>query len=333
MESESSSERAKRRVGVLKNQMEGSSDLKAWPCHSLAPYASATDEPTSYERVHGQVSREAARWRIVDWSTELEDVRYEKCEEGIAKITICRPERRNAFRPLTVQELSRCFSDARDDGNVGVVILTGEGNLAFCSGGDQQVRGDGGYVGNDGVARLNVLDLQNQIRRLPKPVIAMVAGYAVGGGHILHMVCDLTIAADNAVFGQTGPKVGSFDAGYGCTHMARIIGQKKAREMWFLARLYNAKQALEMGLINVLVPLDMLEEETLVWSREILRNSPTAIRLLKAALNADEDGQAGLQELGGSATLLFYQTEEGSEGRKAYLEKRRPDFTRFPRYP
>ena len=246
---------------------------------------------------------------------------------------INRPERRNAFTPRTVREMSWCFSDARDDSSVGVVVLAGEGTLAFCSGGDQAVRGDGGYVGADGVPRLNVLDLQWQIRRLPKPVVASVAGYAVGGGHILHMMCDLTIAADNAVFGQTGPKVGSFDAGYGCTQMARLVGQKRAREMWFLARLYDAQQALQMGLVNTVVPLEQLEAETLQWSREMLRNSPTALRLCKAALNAAEDGPAGLQEMGGAATMLFYQSEEGAEGRKAFAEKRAPDFTRFKRLP
>ncbi|GFH11237.1 naphthoate synthase, partial [Haematococcus lacustris] len=229
--------------------------------------------------------------------------------------------------------MSLCFADARDDPATGVIILTGAGTQAFCSGGDQSVRGRGGYVGEDAVPRLNVLDLQIQIRRLPKPVVAMVAGYAVGGGHILHMVCDLTIAADNAVFGQTGPKVGSFDAGYGSTHMARLVGQKKAREMWFLARLYNAKQALDMGLVNTVVPLAELETETLVWCREMLRNSPTALRVLKSALNAAEDGQAGIQELGGNATMLFYQTEEGNEGRQAYMDKRPPDFSKFTRLP
>lgn len=333
MAMETASQRAERRLRTIQKHLKETQEVLGSPCAETSTYASATGEPSAYERVHGQVSRHAADWHAVPWCDQMEDVKYEKCEEGIARITICRPHRRNAFRPQTVQELARCFADARDDENVGVVIFTGEGNLAFCSGGDQHARGEGGYVGKDGIARLNVLDLQNQIRRLPKPVVAMVAGYAVGGGHILHMVCDLTVAAENAVFGQTGPKVGSFDAGYGCTHMARIIGQKKAREMWFLARMYSAKQALDMGLINAVVPLEKLEEETVAWAREMLRNSPTAIRLLKAALNADEDGQAGLQELGGSATLLFYQTEEGSEGRKAYLEKRRPDFSKFKRYP
>ncbi|GAX76709.1 hypothetical protein CEUSTIGMA_g4155.t1 [Chlamydomonas eustigma] len=286
--------------------------------------------------MHEIDSRRPVKWISVPIvaKEQLQDVKYEKSEgEGIAKITINRPSKRNAFTPRTVLELSWCFADARDDPKVGVIILTGEGTLAFCSGGDQSVRGQGGYVGADEIPRLNVLDLQIQIRRLPKPVIAMVAGYAVGGGHILHMVCDITIAADNAVFGQTGPKVGSFDAGYGSTQMARLIGQKKAREMWFLARMYSAQQALDMGLVNTVVPLEQLEEETLVWCREILQNSPTAIRVLKAALNAAEDGHAGIQELGGNATLLFYLTEEGNEGRKAYLEKRPPDFSKFKRLP
>jgi naphthoate synthase len=276
-------------------------------------------------------------WRPVE-GLDFEDIRYEKSfvdgePEGIAKITIDRPEVRNAFRPLTVQEMERAFRDVRDDPSVGVAILTGEGPLAFCSGGDQRVRGEAGYVGGDGVARLNVLDLQRQIRTLPKPVIAMVAGYAIGGGHVLHMVCDLTIAADNARFGQTGPKVGSFDGGYGASYMARIVGQKKAREIWYLCRQYDAQQAFDMGLVNTVVPLDRLEEETLQWCREILRNSPMALRCLKSALNADCDGQAGLQELAGNATLLFYMTEEGQEGRNAYLEKRAPDFDKFTRFP
>ncbi|GMH38631.1 hypothetical protein BSKO_06515 [Bryopsis sp. KO-2023] len=303
---------------------------------SEASYASATGNPSSYETVHGEVSREPARWKRIHLlaGSMLEDVIYEKAEgEAIAKITINRPERRNAFRPRTVIEMMKCFSDVRDDSNIGAVILTGAGTLAFCSGGDQEVRGTGGYVGGDGVPRLNVLDLQIQMRRLPKPVVAMVAGYAVGGGHILHMMCDLTISADNGVFGQTGPKVGSFDAGYGSTQMVRLIGQKKAREMWFLARLYSAAEAEKMGLINKVVPLAKLEEETLVWCREMVRNSPTALRILKAAMNAAEDGQAGIQELGHNATLLFYHSPEGNEGREAYLKKRRPDFSQFKRLP
>jgi naphthoate synthase len=261
------------------------------------------------------------------------DIIYSKAEEGIAKIAINRPEVRNAFRPETVREMEAAFTDARDDSNIGVVILTGQGKDAFCSGGDQRVRGKGGYVGADGVPRLNVLDLQRQIRTLPKPVVAMVAGYAIGGGHVLHMMCDLTIAADNARFGQTGPRVGSFDGGYGAAYMARIVGQKKAREIWFLCRQYDARQALEMGLVNCVVPYEQLEAETIQWCREMLANSPIALRCLKAALNADCDGQAGLQELAGNATLLFYLSEEGQEGRNAYVEKRKPDFRKFPRFP
>ena len=277
-----------------------------------------------------QPATELPAWRAV--TDGYEDVRYEKAE-GIAKITIDRPEVRNAFRPQTVRELQRAFTDARDDADIGVVILTGAGDKAFCSGGDQRVRGHGGYVGADGVPRLNVLDLQRQIRTLPKPVVAMVAGYAIGGGHVLHMMCDLTIAADNARFGQTGPKVGSFDGGYGAAYMARIVGQKKAREIWFLCRQYDAAQALDMGLVNTVVPLADLEAETVRWCREMLQNSPIALRCLKAALNADCDGQAGLQELAGNATLLFYMTEEGREGSQAFLEKRKPDFRRFKRLP
>ncbi|MGZ9031961.1 MAG: 1,4-dihydroxy-2-naphthoyl-CoA synthase [Burkholderiaceae bacterium] len=262
-----------------------------------------------------------------------EDIIYSKADEGIAKITINRPEVRNAFRPETVKEMQHAFDDARDDENIGVIILTGQGKEAFCSGGDQRVRGAGGYVGGDKIPRLNVLDLQRQIRTLPKPVVAMVAGYAIGGGHVLHLICDLTIAADNARFGQTGPKVGSFDGGYGASYMARIVGQKKAREIWFLCRQYDAKQALEMGLVNTVVPYELLEAETVQWCREMLANSPIALRFLKSALNADCDGQAGLQELAGNATLLFYLSEEGQEGKNAYLEKRKPDFRKFRRLP
>jgi naphthoate synthase len=271
----------------------------------------------------------------VEWKQMpgFEDIVYEKSPEGIAKITINRPEVRNAFRPQTVAEMIRAFSDARDDSKLGVVILTGAGDQAFCSGGDQRVRGQAGYVDAGGIPRLNVLDLQRQIRTLPKPVIAMVAGYAIGGGHVLHLVCDLTIAAENARFGQTGPKVGSFDGGFGASYLARIVGQKKAREVWFLCRQYDAKQALEMGLVNTVVPLERLHDETIQWCREILEHSPLALRCLKSALNADCDGQAGLQELAGNATLLFYMTEEGREGRDAFLDKRPPDFSRFPRYP
>jgi naphthoate synthase len=269
-------------------------------------------------------------WRHIG---HYQDVLYDKAAEGIAKITINRPKVRNAFRPLTIQEMSHAFADARDDADIGVVILTGAGGEAFCSGGDQRVRGDAGYLGEDGVARLNVLDLQRQIRTLPKPVIAMVAGYAIGGGHILHLICDLTIAAENARFGQTGPKVGSFDGGYGSSYLARIVGQKKAREIWFLCRQYDARQALDMGLVNHVVPSERLEAETIGWCQEILQNSPMALRCLKSALNADCDGQAGLQELAGNATLLFYMSDEAKEGRDAFLEKRKPDFKRFKRLP
>ncbi len=260
------------------------------------------------------------------------DIKYDKID-GIAKITINRPEVRNAFRPLTVEEMIRALDDARNDQSIGVVILTGEGREAFCSGGDQKVRGDSGYKDAAGVHRLNVLDFQRQMRSCPKPIIAMVAGYAVGGGHVLHVMCDLTISADNAIFGQTGPRVGSFDGGYGATYLARIVGQKKAREIWYLCRQYDAKQALDMGLVNAVVPYERLEEETVQWCREILSNSPIAIRCLKSAFNADCDGQAGLQELAGNTTMLYYMTEEGQEGRNAFVEKRKPDFSKFPRRP
>jgi len=265
-------------------------------------------------------------------SGKFKDIKYAKTE-GIAKITINRPKIRNAFRPQTVVEMSKALHDARDDADIGVVILTGEGKEAFCSGGDQKIRGDTGYKDGTGRNRLNVLDFQRQIRTCPKPVIAMVAGYAIGGGHILHLLCDITIAADNAIFGQTGPRVGSFDGGYGASYMARIVGQKKAREIWFLCRFYNAKEALEMGLVNKVVPYAKLEIETVQWCREILANSPMAIRCLKAALNADCDGQAGLAELAGNATMLFYMSEEGQEGRNAFVQKRKPDFSKFPRQP
>lgn len=270
------------------------------------------------------------------WTSQHDytDIRYETADEGsIAKITINRPEVRNAFRPQTVHELLDAFHRAHEDPNVGVVILTGEGPLAFCSGGDQKVRGDAGYIGSDGIPRLNILDVQKKIRQMPKPVIAMVAGYAIGGGHVLHMVCDLTIAADNARFGQTGPKVGSFDGGLGASYMARIVGQKKAREIWYLCRQYDAKQALDMGLVNTVVPLERLEEETLQWCREILQHSPLALRCLKSALNADCDGQMGLLDLAGNATLLYYMSQEAQEGRNAFVEKRDPDFSQFPRIP
>jgi len=269
-----------------------------------------------------------------DWKPAgtFEDIRYEKAE-GIAKITINRPERRNAFRPLTVEEMRRALQEARDDSSIGAIILTGEGEHAFCSGGDQKIRGDAGYADGHGVERLNVLDFQREIRNCPKPVIAMVAGWAVGGGHVLHVVCDLTIAADNAKFGQTGPRVGSFDGGFGSSYLARIVGQKKAREIWFLCRTYDAQQALDMGLVNTVVPYAELEIETVKWCREILEKSPLAIRCLKAAMNADCDGQAGLQELAGNATLLYYMSEEGQEGRNAFVEKRKPDFSKFPKRP
>jgi naphthoate synthase len=269
-------------------------------------------------------------WRAIK---EFVDIRFEKTEDGIAKITINRPEVRNAFRPETVQEMQEAFEFCRNDPSIGVIILTGQGPDAFCSGGDQRVRGEEGYVGHDGVPRLNVLDLQKQIRSLPKPVIAMVAGYAIGGGHVLHVVCDLTIAAENDRFGQVGPRVGSFDGGLGSSYLARIVGQKKAREIWFLCRQYNAQQALDMGLVNCVVPLENLESETLKWCREILQHSPLALRCLKACLNADCDGQVGLLDLAGNATMLYYMTEEAQEGKQAFLEKRKPDFSRFPRLP
>ncbi len=262
-----------------------------------------------------------------------EDILFLKTDDGIAKIVINRPERRNAFRPKTVSEMIDAFAVCREDPSIGVIVLTGAGEKAFCSGGDQRVRGDKGYVGGDGVPRLNVLELQRQIRTLPKPVVAMVAGYAIGGGHVLHLVCDLTIAADNAVFGQTGPRVGSFDGGFGASYLARIVGQKKAREIWFLCRQYNAQQALEMGLVNTVVPLAKLEEETVRWCREMLELSPLALRLLKSAFNADVDGQTGLQELAGNATLLYYMSAEAQEGRDAYVQRRAPDYSKFPRLP
>jgi len=276
---------------------------------------------------------------VVDWQAsgpadgqEYTDILYETAE-GIAKITINRPERRNAFRPTTLFELSHAFNVARDDPAIGVIILTGAGDQAFCSGGDQKVRADDGYLDARGVGRLNVLDLQVQIRRTPKPVIAMVAGYAIGGGHVLHVCCDLTIAADNAVFGQTGPKVGSFDGGFGSWLLASTVGMKKAREIWYLCRQYSAAEALDMGLVNAVVPLDKLEEETVAWSRELLAKSPLALRMLKGALNAVTDGAAGMQQFAGDATLLYYMSEEAQEGRDAYVAKRSPDFAKFPRRP
>jgi len=275
------------------------------------------------------------RWQQ---AAEFTDIRFDLGAEGsdtqgIAKLTICRPEVRNAFRPQTVMELRQALDMARDNPEVGAIILTGEGDKAFCSGGDQKIRGDAGYVDGEGVHRLNVLDFQREIRTCPKPIVAMVAGYAIGGGHVLHIMCDLTIAADNARFGQTGPKVGSFDGGYGSSYLARMVGQKKAREIWFLCRQYDAQQALDMGLINTVVPLAELETETVQWCREMLQHSPLALRCLKSALNADCDGQQGLQELAGNATLLYYMTEEGQEGRNAFVEKRSPDFGKFPRRP
>ena len=268
---------------------------------------------------------------------EYQDIIYEKMD-GIAKVTINRPQVRNAFRPETVIEMYNAFTDAREDQSIGVILLTGygpakDGKYAFCSGGDQTIRGDQGYVDKTGVPRLNVLDLQKLIRSIPKVVIALVAGYAIGGGHVLHVVCDLTIAADNAIFGQTGPKVGSFDGGFGSSYLARIVGQKKAREIWFLCNQYNAKEAEAMGLVNKVVPVDQLEQEGVEWANQILKNSPMAIRVLKSAFNAELDGQAGIQELAGNATLLYYMSEEAQEGKKAYLEKRKPDFKKYPKLP
>jgi naphthoate synthase len=265
-------------------------------------------------------------------SGDYEDIWYDTAD-GMAKITINRPEVRNAFRPKTLFELADAFNVARDDPGVGVIILTGAGDLAFCSGGDQRIRGDDGYRDDRGVGRLNVLDLQIQIRRTPKPVIAMVAGYAIGGGHVLHVVCDITIAADNARFGQTGPKVGSFDGGYGSGLLARIVGQKKAREIWYLCDQYDARQALDMGLVNRVVPLARLEEETVAWAQRMLQHSPLALRMLKASMNAADDGLAGIQQLAGDATLLYYLSEEAQEGRDAYVQKRKPEFSRFPKRP
>ncbi len=269
-----------------------------------------------------------------EWQTvkEYREIKYEKYN-GIGKVTINRPEVHNAFTPLTVNEMIDAFSRARDDQDVSVIILTGEGEKAFCSGGDQSVRGHGGYVGEDDIPRLNVLDLQRLIRVIPKPVIAMVAGWAIGGGQVLNVVCDLSIAAENARFGQTGPKVGSFDAGYGSGYLARIVGHKKAREIWYLCRQYTAQEALDMGLVNTVVPLEQLEDETVKWCEEIMQHSPTALRFLKAAMNADTDGLAGLQQFAGDATLLYYTTEEAKEGRDAFKEKRDPDFGQFPKFP
>jgi naphthoate synthase len=280
--------------------------------------------------------RPAADWRA---GAEFEDIRYETSGDGIAKITIDRAEVRNAFRPQTIVEIGRALELAREDTQVGVIILTGQGDLAFCSGGDQRVRGDTGYLTDpsggpsQGVGRFHVTDLHVQMRRTPKPIVAMIAGYAVGGGHVLHILCDLSIAAENARFGQTGPKVGSFDGGYGASLLAEQVGQKRAKEIWFLCRQYDAAQALGMGLVNAVVPLEALEEETVAWCREMLQNSPFALRLLKASFNASEDGMAGLQQLAHDANLLFYASEEAREGREAYKAKRRPDFSRFPKRP
>ena len=264
---------------------------------------------------------------------QFEDILLESTDDGIPKLTINRPDVRNAFRPKTVNEMLEALDIVHNNSDIGILILTGAGEKAFCSGGDQKVRGDAGYVGDDGVPRLNILEVQKRIRSLPIPVIAMVAGYAIGGGHVLHVVCDLTIAADNAIFGQTVPKVGSFDGGLGSSYLARIVGQKKAREIWFMCRQYNASQALEMGLVNTVVKLDSLEQETLKWCREILNHSPIALRCLKSALNADCDGQVGLLDLAGNATLLYYMSEEAKEGKKAFLEKTKPHFSKFPRLP
>tara|TARA_B100001175_G_scaffold52450_1_gene41603 strand:+ start:14 stop:844 length:831 start_codon:yes stop_codon:yes gene_type:complete len=273
------------------------------------------------------------KWQIIK---QFKDIKYEKGmldAQNINKITINRPKVRNSFRPQTVFELKEAFELAREDQSCGVIIFTGEGKQAFCAGGDQKIRGDAGYIGPDGVPRLNILDVQKQIRYMPKPVIAMVAGYAVGGGHVLHMLCDLTIAASNAKFGQTGPNVGSFDGGWGASYMARIIGQKRAREIWFLCKFYSAKKALDWGLINEVVDYEKLEETTIKWSQKILEKSPLALRMLKGALNADCDGQAGLQQLAGDSTMLFYMTEEAQEGRDAFKEKRKPNFKKFPKLP
>jgi naphthoate synthase len=271
---------------------------------------------------------------VREWTSikEYEDILFD-FYDGIARITINRPRYRNAFTPATTGEMSDALRICRDDENICVVVITGTGDKAFCSGGDQHVKGKGGYIGKDGVPRLNVLDVQKQIRSLPKPVIAMVNGYAIGGGHVLHVVCDLSIASDNAIFGQTGPRVGSFDAGFGSSYLARIVGQKKAREIWFLCRQYNAQEALEMGLVNKVVPFEQLEDEVVDWAKTMMMHSPMALRMIKAGLNAELDGQAGIQELAGDATLLYYLTEEAQEGKQAFLEKRKPDFKKYPKFP
>lgn len=269
--------------------------------------------------------------QILEWIDQktFQDIKYHKMD-GIAKITINRPHVHNAFTPLTVEEMKEALWEAQNDPSIGVIILTGEGDKAFCSGGDQKIRGDSGYIDPTGVCKLNILEFQKMIRACPKPIVAMVAGYAIGGGHVLHVLCDLTIAAENAIFGQTGPKVGSFDAGFGSSYLARIVGQKKAREIWYLCKQYNAIEAEKMGLVNIVVPLDKLEETTIEWCNKMLKHSPIALRCLKAGLNADCDGQMGLQDLAGNATLLFYMTEEGQEGKNAFIEKREPNFSKFP---
>jgi naphthoate synthase len=298
----------------------------------MSPMTDTTDTSTTGTPATGSAARDAG----VTWhgSGEYSDIRYETTDDGIAKITICRPEVHNAFRPQTLIEMSAALTVAREDESVGVIILTGQGDRAFCSGGDQRVRGDSGYkTDENATGRFHVTDLHVQMRRLPKPVVAMVAGYAIGGGHILHLVCDLTIAADNARFGQTGPKVGSFDGGYGSSILARTIGLKRAKEVWFLCRQYDAAQALDWGLVNTVVPLDDLEREKVAWCRQMLTLSPIALRMIKAGMNAADDGLAGVQQLAGDATMLFYMTEEGQEGRNAFVEHRAPDFSRFPRRP
>lgn len=269
-----------------------------------------------------------------NWTSikEYTDIKFDFFE-GIAKITINRPEVRNAFRPQTVKEMVDAMHICREDQRISVVVFTGEGDKAFCSGGDQRAKGKAGYIGDDGVPRLNVLDLQKQIRSLPKPVIAMVNGFAIGGGHVLHVMCDLSIASENAIFGQTGPKVGSFDGGFGSSYLARHVGQKKAREIWFLCRQYSAHEAEKMGLVNAVVPFDKLEDEVVQWAKEMMQHSPMALRMIKAGLNAELDGQAGIQELAGNSTLLYYMTEEAQEGKNAFLEKRKPDYSKFPKYP
>ncbi|GAB2220485.1 hypothetical protein Droror1_Dr00008138 [Drosera rotundifolia] len=320
---------ARRVAGIAAHLIPAGSDSNDPLIGQIGASSSMKD---AYHRIHGEVSSAPVVWKPAsdEYGKEFVDIVYEKAVgEGIAKITINRPERRNTFTSRTIKELMRAFNDARDDSSIGVIILTGKGTKAFCCGGDWALRKSEGYADLDA---FNVVDLQVQIRRLPKPVIAMVAGYAIGGGHSLEMVCDLTIAADNAIFGETGPKVGSFDAGYGSSIMSRLVGPKKAREIWFLTRFYTASEAEKMGLINTVVPLDDLEKETIKWCLEILRNSRTAIRVLKSAINAADDGHAGL-ELGGNATLLFYGTEEGNEGKTANVERRRPDFSKFPRRP